>query len=96
MTKKRIREMYRQWRDNHKNAKPNRVVVSMRWEDGEGTLTDTIAIVPNRIIGNIDENWEDDALILYYVSSLEGLCELTKPNNGSDFVVEDVLYFYKY
>ena len=90
-----IRTDYRDWRNENRNRKPNRVIVKMRWEDEpEKQLVDTIGIIPQSKIGNT-ENIPGDAIILYYVSGLKGLLELMKPNNGSDFVVDEVLEFYK-
>ena len=47
---KKIVEMYRNWRKDNNNRKPNRVIVKMHWEDEEpgNTHVDTIAIVPKR------------------------------------------------
>ena len=96
MKQKDIIQMYRQFRKEHNNQKPNRVIVRMHWEDEpERDLVDTIAIVPNRIIGNT-ENYPGDAMILFYISSIDSLWELTKSDNGSDFIVDEVLEFYKY
>jgi hypothetical protein len=95
MTKKSIIALYREWRKENGNKKPNRVIVKMHWEDEpEKGFVDTIGIVPNRLIG-FTENMPGDALILYYVSSLQGLFDLTKPDNGSDFVITEVCEFYK-
>ena len=95
-TPENIRADYREWRKENGNQKPNHVIVRMHWEDEpDRSLIDTIAIVPNRLIG-FTENYPGDAIILYYVSSLKGLLELMKPNNGSDFILEEVLAFYKY
>ena len=92
---KKIIEMYRNWRKENGNKKPNRVIVKMHWEDEpEKQLIDTIGIVPARKIGET-ENEPGDAMILYYVSSFQGLLDLMKPNNGSDFIVDEVLEFYK-
>lgn len=97
MKQKDIIQMYRQFRKEHQNRKPNRVIVRVHWEDEpERDLVDTIAIVPNRIIGMGTENYPGDAMILFYISSIDGLWELTKPDNGSDFIVDEVLEFYKY
>ena len=91
----KIVETYRNWRKENGNKKPNRVIVKMHWEDEpEKQLIDTIGIVPARKIGGT-ENEPGDALILYYVSSFQGLLDLMKPNNGSDFIVDEVLEFYK-
>ena len=96
MNQKDIQNLYRSWRKENQNQKPNRVIVRMHWEDEpERQLVDTIGIVPHKVIG-FTENIPGDALILYYISSLKGLLELTKPNNGSDFVVDEVCEFYKY
>ena len=96
MRKKDVIALYREWRKENNNQKPNRVIVKMQWEDEEpgNTQVDTIAIVPFEKIGETEE-LPGDALILYYVSALKGLFALMKPNNGSDFVVDDVLEFYK-
>jgi hypothetical protein len=91
MSRKEITELYRRWRELHGNEKPDRVVVKMYWED-EGKdekRTDTIALK------TYDVDVKDDGDILFYAGGLKGLLELTKPNNGSDFVVTDVLSFYK-
>jgi len=96
--KEEIIALYREWRKENGNRKPNRVIVKMYWEDGDNTekgyQIDTIAIVPFEKIGETEE-LPGDALILYYVSTLKGLFALMKPNNGSDFVVDEVLEFYK-
>ena len=93
-----IRADYKDWRKENDNHKPNRVIVKMHWEDGDNTekgyQIDTIGIVPISKIGDT-ENVPGDAMILYYVSSIKCLLELMKPNNGSDFVVDEVLEFYK-
>lgn len=97
-TPENITEDYRAWRKENANKKPNRVIVKMHWEDGENTekgyQVDTIGIVPKSRIGNT-ETIKDDCWILYYTTGLKGLLELMKPNNGSDFVVDEVLEFYK-
>lgn len=97
-TPENAREMYRDWRKENGNKKPNRAIVKMRWEDGDNTdkgyQVDTIAIVPKSRLSECEEN-PDDIAILYYVSSLEGLLSLMKPGNGSDFIVDEVLEFYK-
>ena len=100
MTKKAIRAAYRKWRKENNNAKPNRAVVHMKWEDGDNTdkgwQQDTVAL---------DAFWNrtrevlfpsDDCEILYYCDGLEGLCDLAHPGNGSEFVVINVVDFYKH
>lgn len=95
MKKKEIIALYRNWRKENGNRKPNRVIVKMAWEDEpERELVDTIGIIPKELIG-FTENMPGDALILFYVSSIQGLFDLTKPNNGSDFIVREVCEFYK-
>jgi hypothetical protein len=97
-TPENVKEDYRDWRKENQNRKPNRAIVKMHWEDDENTekdyQIDTIGIIPQSKIGNT-ENIPGDALILYYVSSLEELIGLMKPGNGSDFIVDEVLEFYK-
>lgn len=94
MKKKDIIGMYRDWRKANRNKKPNRAIVKMFWEDGynteKGYQIDTIGIEPDRYWGD-----HDNAMILFWASTLDGLWELTKPGNGSDFVVKDVVEFYK-
>ena len=90
MSKKEITELYRRWRELNGNKKPDRVVVKMYWEgEKDVKLTDTIALK------TYDVEVKDDDNILFYAGGLKGLLELTKPNNGSDFVVTDALSFYK-
>ena len=93
-----IRADYKDWRKENGNRKPNRVIVKMHWEDGDNTekgyQIDTVGIVPIRKIGDTS-TVPGDAVILYYVSSLDGLIGLMKPDNGSDFIVDEILEFYK-
>lgn len=91
MSKKEITELYRTWRRENGNKIPNRAIVRMRWEDEvDNPLVDTIALQ------SADVNTNEDAWILYYAGrGLKGLLELLEPNNGSDFVVDEVLEFYK-
>lgn len=90
-----IRTDYREWRKENGNQKPNRVIVKMHWEDGDNTekgyQVDTICLKEYKG----DTYPGDDCWLLYYVSGLNGLLELMKPGNGSDFVVDEVLEFYK-
>ena len=90
-----IKEDYRDWRKENQNRKPNRAIVKMHWEDGDNTekgyQIDTICLKEYKG----DFYPADDCWLLYYVSGLKGLLELMKPNNGSDFVVDEVLEFYK-
>ena len=93
-TPENVRADYRDWRKENNNRKPNRVIVKMHWEDEkpEDWKVDTISL--NGFI-NISNPPKDDAVILFYASGLKGLLDLMKPNNGSDFVVDEVLEFYK-
>lgn len=94
MTKKDINQMYRDWRKENANQKPNRVIVKMHWEDGDNTekgyQVDTIGIAP-------ENYWidHDNAAILFWVSTIPGLIDLMRQGNGSDFIVDEVLEFYK-
>lgn len=93
LTKKGLVQMYRAWRRANGNRKPNRVIVKMRWEDDDNTdkgyQIDTIGLE------NMNTPWfKDNACIVWYSSDLSGLWELTKPGNGSDFVVTEFLEFY--
>lgn len=89
-----IRADYQEWRKENGNQKPNRVIVKMHWEDEkpEDWKVDTISL--NGFL-NISNPPKDDAVILFYASGLKGLLELMKPDNGSDFIVDEVLEFYK-
>lgn len=90
-----IVRQYQSWRKDNGGGEPNRVAVRMHWEDDRWkSLEDTIAFVPQEEIGFTEET-ADDEHILFYVSSLNGLLELTRPNNGSDFVVEKAVTFYR-
>lgn len=89
MTRKDITTAYQQFRKENNNRKPNRVIVRMHWEDEpENSLVDTIAL------RTYDIDAKDDAYILFY-APLSGLYALTKPDNGSDFIVDEILEFYK-
>jgi len=90
-TPENIRADYRDWRRGNSNRKPNRVIVKMHWEDEpERQLVDTIGIAP-------ENYWidHDNAAILFWISTIPGLIDLMQPGNGSDFVVDEVLEFYK-
>jgi hypothetical protein len=91
MTRKEIKDLYRQFRQENGNKKPNRCIVKMHWEDEpERQLVDTIGIEP-------ENYWidHDDAAILFWISTIPGLIDLMQPGNGSDFIVDEVLEFYK-
>lgn len=90
-TPENIRADYRDWRKDNNNRKPNRVIVKMHWEnEPERQMVDTIGIAP-------ENYWidHDNAAILFWISTIPGLIDLMQPGNGSDFVVDEVLEFYK-
>lgn len=96
MTKKEVKELYKEWRKANNNQLPNRVLVKMKWEDDDNTekgyQIDTIALQDCDVYLP-----DDDARILYYAGrGIKGLLDLLKPNNGSDFIVTEVLKFTKY
>lgn len=95
MKKKQIIQMYRDWRKANGNQMPNRAIVKLYWEDESPAeaRVDTVAICPFDI--NTASRVKDDAIVLFYASSLSGLLELMNPYNGSDFVILEVLEFYK-
>ena len=94
-TKKQIVQMYRDWRKANGNKMPNRAIVKMAWEDGDNTekgyQVDTIALQKG------DEPYpKDDAVILFYAGrGISGLLDLMRSDNGSEFIVLEVLEFYK-
>lgn len=93
MTKNEITEMYRAWRKQYRQ-RPNRALVRMYWED-EGARfihTDTVSL---KVYDCIIDIPKDDDCVLWYTNGLKGLINLTRPNNGSDFVVTEVIEFYK-
>lgn len=90
-----IRLKYWAWRKANGNRRPNRVIVRKHWEDEtiEDANRETIGLITKR---DDDEKMPDDNHILYYVRSLKELIRLTEPHNGSDFIVDEVIEFYKY
>lgn len=85
-----MKAMYREWRKANRNRKPNRAIVKVHWEDDGVQTIHTIGLENmNRL------KFVDNPIILWYSSSLANLIELTKPGNGSDFVLDEVLEFYK-
>lgn len=94
--RKRITALYREWRRANGNRKPNRAVVRMHWEDGDNTekgwQQDVVALSDFHTATLP----EDDNEVLFYTGGLEGLIGLTRPGNGSEFVVDEVLEFYKH
>lgn len=90
-----IKFKYWKWRLENGNRRPNRAIVKMHWEDGENTekgwQQDVISLKDYSNDINLPA---DDERILYYVSGLKGLISLTEPNNGSEFVVDEVIDFY--
>ena len=94
MSKKDIQELYRLWRKENGNQKPNRVIVRMYWED-EGPRYDKVDTIALETYDCDTDIPGDDGWILWYADGLKGLYALLKPGNGSDFVVTEVLEFYK-
>lgn len=90
MKKKEVIQMYRDWRKANCNRKPNRAIVKMYWEDEThyDTCIDRVALE------TFDVGTKDDALVLFYASGLKGLISLMNPDNGSDFVIVEVLEFF--
>ena len=90
-----IRLKYREWRKKNGNQIPNRAIVKMAWEDclntKKGWQQDTIALKDYGM-----DVPKDDVEILFYTKGLRGLIGLTRPGNGSDFVVLEVIDFFKY
>lgn len=90
MKESEVKSLYQKWCDDNNGQKPNRAVVKMAWEDGDNTekgwQEDVIALD--------GQDAPDDDCILFYASGLEGLLELMKPDNGSDFIVLEVIEFY--
>ena len=94
--RKHITALYQSWRRENGNRKPDRAVVRMHWEDGDNTekgwQRDTVALTGLR--GAVIP--DDDTAILFYADGLKGLIGLTVPHNGSEFVVDEVVGFYKH
>lgn len=90
MKESEVKSLYQKWSDDNNGQKPNRAVVKMAWEDGDnskkGWQEDVVALE------GLEET--DDDRILFYASGLEGLLELMKLDNGSDFIVLEVVEFY--
>ena len=94
-TEEEVRQMYWEFREKYGNHRPNRAIVKMYWEDGDNTekgyQVDTVALKHS---GNNLPS--DDNEILFYAGNLKGLLELFEHNNGSDFVVTEVVQFYRH
>lgn len=92
MSKREIYRKYRAWRKEHNNQKPNRVYVKMYWEDEsvENWHYDTLGIEDMYKL-----NFNDDERVLWYARNLTDLYNLSLKNNGSDFVVIDIVSFDK-
>ena len=90
-TKRQIVQMYRDWRKANGNRKPNQAIVRIHWddEDGDDTHVGTIGLE------NMDcLKFVDNPAILWYCRTLAGLFDLRTPDNGSDFVLCEVVEFY--
>lgn len=92
MSKREIYRKYRAWRKEHNNQKPNRVYVKMYWEGDEieNWHYDTLGIENMYKL-----NFEDDERVLYYSKTLKHIWELTQKDNGSDFIILDIVSFDK-
>ena len=89
MTQKEITNLYRQWRKENGNEKPNRVDALIQWEDDDTTCLATIGLD----YANCATEKDSDAVAYY--SRLGDLCYLCQPDNGSDFVLKEIVEFYK-
>ena len=95
ITAEDIAELYNDWKERHGVA-PNRVIVKMAWEDGDNTekgwQRDVIAL--DSYEG--EEYPADDEEVLFYAGDgYEGLIDLLREGNGSDFILIDIIDFYK-
>lgn len=96
-TRKQINQMYRDWRKANGNKKPNRVIVRIIWQDdyddGDDTTTvATLGLKPDPFWG---KDQIDDPMVQWYAGNLDELWEMRKTDNGSDFIVVEVLEFWK-
>lgn len=92
MKKKGIKELYRRWRKENANRKPNRAIVRMHWKDKPDNSHQKIIALTTYADESILPPDDDD--ILFYANGLKGLLHLTDAKNGEDFIVEEVLEFY--
>ena len=90
MTEKEVIDMYVKYQVENSMQLPKYAEVKMYWEDDgpDEIQSDIIAL------HKYDIDTDDDEAILFYADSVEGLLELMKKGNGSDFVVTDVIGFY--
>lgn len=90
MTEKEVIDLYVKCQVANNMQPPRYAEVKMYWEDEspDNLHSDTIAL------SKYDVDVDDDDAILFYAGGVEGLIELMKKNNGSDFVVTEVLDFY--
>ena len=94
MSKQDIQRLYQDWRKENNNQRPNRAIVRMYWED-EGPAFDKVDTISLQTYDIDTDIPGDDCWILWYAGGMKGLYQLLKPGNGSDFVVTEVLEFYK-
>ena len=90
MTAKEVINLYVKCQSKNQMQPLHTADVDMYWED-EGPKnihTETISLVPYGICTI------DDDKILFYADGVEGLIGLMEKDNGSDFVVTEVLDFY--
>ena len=93
--KEGIADRYNKWVEKYGVA-PNRVIVKMAWEDGDNTekgwQKDVIAL--DSYEG--EEYPADDEEVLFYAGEgYEGLTDLLREGNGSDFILIDIIDFYR-
>lgn len=90
MTEKEVIDLYVKGQIANNMQPPKYAEVKMYWEDDgpDEIQSDVIAL------HKYDIDTDDDDAILFYANSVEGLLELMKKDNGSDFVVTDVIGFY--
>ena len=90
MTEKEVIDLYVKYQVENNMQLPKYAEVKMYWED-DGPYeihTDAIALY------SFDADTEEDGWILWYAGGIEGLLDLMKKDNGSDFVVTDIIGFY--
>ena len=89
LTQKEITNLYRQWRKENGNKRPNRVDVLIQWDDDDVTCLATIGL------DLVNCATDKDDLELVWYTRARWLHQLRQPDNGSDFVLKEILEFYK-
>ena len=90
MTEKEVIDLYVKYQTDNNMQLPKYAEVKMYWEDDgpDEIHSDVIAL------HKYDIDTDDDDAILFYADGVEGMLHLMEKNNGSDFVVTDVIGFY--